>query len=246
MFNGENVVFIKLLSYCQVQWMKRAMVSVQESTKMLRRLLMKHSWKKQKLSYRRKKLSYQKRHTLWLDVLLKRPFSGQIRDSGLRRFMEDRSWKSPSSAAKFRAALRGSAAKVATSEASCSRGGTLDVMAEKKHFVPVRFLEKPFQYQVLSWTFTISLSILFHFLPQACFSSDVLVLVFNPLVISHADQERQRKELARNSGLQARQRICEARSWKFHDFKQSIIGESRQKVIKCLPPKWCRKYTKRI
>ena len=142
MFNGENVVFIKLLSYCQVQWMKRAMVSVQESTKMLRRLLMKHSWKKQKLSYRRKKLSYQKRHTLWLDVLLKRPFSGQIRDSGLRRFMEDRSWKSPSSAAKFRAALRGSAAKVATSEASCSRGGTLDVMAEKKHFVPVRFLEK--------------------------------------------------------------------------------------------------------
>lgn len=82
-----------------------------------------------------------KRHTLWLDVLLKRPFSGQIRDSGLRRFMEDRSWKSPSSAAKFRAALRGSAAKVATSEASCSRGGTLDVMAEKKHFA-VRFLEK--------------------------------------------------------------------------------------------------------
>ena len=100
-------------------------------------------------------------------------FQAKIRDSGLRRFMEDRSWKSPSSAAKFRAALRGSAAKVATSEASCSRGGTLDVMAEKKHFVPVRFLEKPFQYQVLSWTFTISLSILFHFLPQACFSSDV-------------------------------------------------------------------------
>ena len=84
---------------------------------------------------------------MWLDLLLKRPFLGQIRDSRLWRFMEDRSWKSRSSAAKFRAALRGSAAEVATSEASCSRGGTLDVMALKysKYFVLVSFSRKTYE-----------------------------------------------------------------------------------------------------